>query len=299
MRKTWILLSFVVCSLINIGCRQDETQPAQATTERISQDQGSGQHGGDLKLSKGKGLVDLEPEKTSLLGVGRNSSELRPKSAPAEQIRTSTAVPHPRTQHGTAAYSHARFHGQLTASGERYDQTALSAGHPTYPFGTTLRVTNLANTKSVTVRVNDRGPSAAGRIIDVSRRAAQDLGLLHTGIAEVRLDVIEFGDGKTSHHPGIGTAAYYHARLNGRQTASGERYNQNALTAAHHNYPFGTKVRVINLTNHKSVVVRINDRGPATSGRVIEVSRRAAKQLDFLKDGTAQVKVEVVSNAQS
>lgn len=190
MRKTWILLSFVVCSLINSGCRQDETQPAQATTERISQDQGAGQHSGNPRLSQGQSLVDLEPEKTSLLGVGRSSAEPALKSTHTEQTQAGTAVPHPRTQHGTAAYSHARFHGQLTASGERYDQTALPAGHPTYPFGTTLRMTNLANHKSVVVRINDRGPATSGRVIEVSRRAAKQLDFLKDGTAQVKVEVV-------------------------------------------------------------------------------------------------------------
>ena len=307
MRKTWILLSFVACLFANSGCTQDESQPVQATIERISQNQGSRHHSENPRLNRDPRSdprldprsVDLELRTSPLMEVGTSSAEPALGRTDTEQPRTDAAAFHPSTQHGTAAYTHARFHGRLTASGERYDQNAFSASHPTYPFGTTLRVTNLANAKSVTVRVNDRSSSTADHIVSVSHRAAQGLGLLQTGIAEVQLEVVEFGDGKTFHHPGIGSAAYYHARLNGRPTASGERYNQNALTAAHQRYPFGTKVRVTNLANDKSVVVRINDRGPLIDGRVIEVSRRAAEQLDFLKDGIAQVKVEVVSNAQS
>jgi rare lipoprotein A len=80
----------------------------------------------------------------------------------------------------------------------------------------------------------------------------------------------------------------------GHTTASGERMNANALAAAHRNLPFGTKVRVENLANGKSVVVRINDRGPYAGGRVIDVTQGAAKQLGMIKSGVAKVKVTVV-----
>ena len=286
MRKTWILLPFVACSFVSIGCSQDEAQPIQTTAEPVTQEQGAG-----LKLSKGKERVDLESSDTTLK---------RTDTEPSGSLTgTLAAASQARTQQGVAGYYHPRFHGQLTASGERYDQNALSAAHHNYPFGTKLRVTNLANVKSVEVRVNDRRASTPGRIIDLSRRAAEDIDLIQSGIAEVRLEVLVLGDGKTFHHPGIGTAAYYHARFNGRQTASGEQYNQNALTASHNEFPFGTKVRVTNLTNDKSVVVRINDRGPSTPGRIIDVSRRVAKELDFLKDGIAQVKLEVLKQGTS
>ncbi|EPM90895.1 rplA family protein, partial [Pseudomonas syringae pv. actinidiae ICMP 18804] len=76
-----------------------------------------------------------------------------------------------------------------------------------------------------------------------------------------------------------GTAAYYGARHHGNRTASGEPFNQNALTAAHRQLPFGTRVKVTNLNNDKAVIVRVNDRGPHTRGRLIDVSREAAEQL--------------------
>ncbi len=82
-------------------------------------------------------------------------------------------------------------HGSLTASGERFDARELTAAHPTLPFGTHLRVTNLATGRSVTVRVNDRGPFVRGRIVDVSYTAAQTLGMVGHGIAKVKLDVVQ------------------------------------------------------------------------------------------------------------
>jgi peptidoglycan lytic transglycosylase len=81
--------------------------------------------------------------------------------------------------------------GQQTASGEKFDTNELTAAHPTLPFGTRLRVTNVATGKSVTVRVNDRGPYVPGRVVDVSHSAANALGMVESGIAKVKLDVVQ------------------------------------------------------------------------------------------------------------
>jgi len=94
----------------------------------------------------------------------------------------------------------------------------------------------------------------------------------------------------------VGFASYYDSRFDGARTASGERYDEKALTAAHRTLPFGTRVQVTNLSNGRSVVVTITDRGPFARGRVIDVSRRAARRLDFLRDGTTRVRLEVVEN---
>lgn len=89
-----------------------------------------------------------------------------------------------------------------------------------------------------------------------------------------------------------GTASYYGKAHHGKKTASGERFNQNALTAAHRTLAFGTRVKVTNLDNGRSVVVRINDRGPFGRGRIIDVSKAAAEQLNMLRSGTARVRLE-------
>lgn len=93
-----------------------------------------------------------------------------------------------------------------------------------------------------------------------------------------------------------GTASYYGARHHGKRTASGEAFDQNGLTAAHRQLPFGTRVQVTNLANDKRVVVRITDRGPHTRGRLIDLSRGAAQQLDMLRSGTAKVRVQALSD---
>jgi len=106
----------------------------------------------------------------------------RPPFAPT---RTTAATP-------VASQGIASFYteGTRTASGEKFDTHELTAAHPTLPFGTHLRVTNVATGRSVTVRVNDRGPYVPGRIVDVSYSAAESLGMVGQGIAKVKLDVV-------------------------------------------------------------------------------------------------------------
>jgi rare lipoprotein A len=91
-----------------------------------------------------------------------------------------------------------------------------------------------------------------------------------------------------------GIASYYAHEFNGRRTASGEVFDMNKLTAAHPTLPFDTIVRVTNLDNGKTVTLRINDRGPFKKGRIIDVSYEAAKRLDFVRQGLAEVRVEAI-----
>ena len=96
-----------------------------------------------------------------------------------------------------------------------------------------------------------------------------------------------------------GSAVFYSDKLVGRPLTSGEKYDKNALTAAHRTLPLGTMVKVTHLKNSKSVVVRINDRGPhGPKADIIDLSGRAAQDLDMIKDGRAKVKLEVVEAAK-
>ena len=99
---------------------------------------------------------------------------------------------------GLASYYGPGFHGKVTASGARFDMYAMVAAHPTYPFGTIVRVTHLTTNRVVVVRVLDRGPAqepqAAGVLIDLSYGAAQALGFIQDGHARVRLEVLRWGD---------------------------------------------------------------------------------------------------------
>ena len=91
-----------------------------------------------------------------------------------------------------------------------------------------------------------------------------------------------------------GKASWYGKRFHGRKTASGERFNMNAYSAAHRTLPFGTTICVRNLRNGRSVAVRVNDRGPFTRGRVVDVSHRAASTLGMVGAGTAPVSLTVM-----
>ncbi len=102
--------------------------------------------------------------------------------------------------------------------------------------------------------------------------------------------------GRTVVGPGVeeGMASYYADQYNGKPTSNGEIYDMYALTAAHPTHPFNTKVKVTNLENGRSVILRINDRGPFLKDRIIDVSLTAAKQLMMIGTGTAKVRVEVI-----
>ncbi len=97
----------------------------------------------------------------------------------------------------------------------------------------------------------------------------------------------------------IGIASYYSDSFQGRETANGESYDKNKLTAAHKTLAFGTYVKVTRLDNKRSVTVRINDRGPYIRGRIVDLSRKAAEALDLINDGHANVKIEVVSAGEA
>lgn len=91
-----------------------------------------------------------------------------------------------------------------------------------------------------------------------------------------------------------GVASYYSVGFDGKETASGETFDKNALTAAHREFPFGTILRVTNLSNDKSVEVVVNDRGPVDKSRIIDLSEAAARDIGMIEAGTAMVKIQVL-----
>jgi rare lipoprotein A len=102
-----------------------------------------------------------------------------------------------QTQTGKASFYADKFEGSPTASGEKYKHSKLTAAHKSLPFGTKVRVTNTANNQSVDVVINDRGPYVDGRVIDLSKSAAEKLGFINQGLADVKLEVVDAGDGKS------------------------------------------------------------------------------------------------------
>ncbi|GHM99643.1 hypothetical protein WSM22_11330 [Cytophagales bacterium WSM2-2] len=100
-----------------------------------------------------------------------------------------------QVQTGKASFYANSFEGRPTASGEKYNAGKLTAAHKTLPFGTVVKVTNLANNESVTVTVNDRGPFVEGRVIDLSHAAAEKLKFINQGTADVKIEIVDSGDG--------------------------------------------------------------------------------------------------------
>jgi peptidoglycan lytic transglycosylase len=150
------------------------TQPAPTSDDAFSA------QFADVLAPVGPNLVDLDlvlPDTAVDLGTFEPPREAQPNV-----LRTLGT--------GVASYYGRRFHGRLTANGERFNMNAMTAAHKTLPFGTRVRVTNPRNGRSVTVRINDRGPFIRGRTIDLSRGAAERIGMIASGHARVKLDIV-------------------------------------------------------------------------------------------------------------
>jgi rare lipoprotein A len=125
------------------------------------------------------------------IGFGcSNSVRFTSDFLPKKKIVGESSVAVGTVFYGKASYYGKKFHGRLTSNGETFDMNKLTAAHRSLPFGTKLKVTNLKNSRSVVVRINDRGPFKATRIIDLSKGAATQLSMIGDGIADVKLEVI-------------------------------------------------------------------------------------------------------------
>jgi len=109
-------------------------------------------------------------------------------------------VKHRKIMNGISSFYSEDFHGKLTANGEVYDMYGVTAAHKTLPLNTVCRVTNTSNSKSLILRINDRGPYVKGRILDCSYGAAKKLDFINAGTTNVKIEVIEWGDGKYMQH---------------------------------------------------------------------------------------------------
>jgi rare lipoprotein A len=137
----------------------------------------------------------LAPSRQASLPHDRKTSFLTDRRVAVTKKHTPFASNKNAAETQVASHGLASFYteGTQTANGEKFDTHELTAAHRTLPFGTRLRVTNVATGQSVTVRVNDRGPFVPGRVVDVSYSAAQTLGMVGGGIAKVKLDVVHEG----------------------------------------------------------------------------------------------------------
>ena len=246
---------------------------------------------------------------------------------------------------GMASFYGDKFHGRPTSTGETFDKTGFTAASLDLDWGTVVEVTNLANGKTVQVRVNDCGPHAKGRIIDLTRAAAEELDFIKDGEAKVRLRVIQpstsgptckrgawakglKAQGKSIPPPPApwdptqtmaiepanpvvpgptasprnpvptgsiqGLASFYADRFQGRPTSTGEVYDRNKFTAASKAFPYGTLLEVTNLVSGAKTEVRVNDCGPHSADRILDLSRVAAERIGLVQAGTGMVTLRVL-----
>lgn len=163
----------VVTSIMLVGCATNQHPPGPPSSDQPASVAASSKAGSKSNAKSHKKAVGNEP--------GAVSSDEQPRSA----------QPVGKKRLGEATFYASYFEGRLTASGEPYDGQAMTAAHKTLPFGTRVKVTALNSGESTVVRINDRGPFVDGRIIDLSRKAAEQLGMVHDGIADVQLQVLE------------------------------------------------------------------------------------------------------------
>jgi rare lipoprotein A len=248
--------------------------------------------------------------------------------AKTDSLTPNTFVSAGKPINGIASFYSYKLDGTLTATGERYRNALLTAASNNFKLNTWVLVTNLRNKKSVIVRINDRmhpRMKKKGRVVDLSREAARLLEFMDNGLTKVKVQPIKFifspkvkeeldslhqadslkivtdstktDSVKTDDNFMTGIASFYSSSLDGTLTATGERYRNSKMSAASNDFDLNTWVRVTNLSNNKSVVLRVNDRmhpRMQKKGRVLDLSRVAAKKLDFIKKGLTKVKVEIV-----
>lgn len=247
---------------------------------------------------------------------------------------------------GMASFYGDEFNNKLTSTGETFRQTSFMAASKELPWGTVVEVTNLSNGKTTQVWINDCGPHARGRLIDLSKAAAIDLDFIKQGETKVRLRILQASNagptcgrgawsralkkqGKAVPPPpapwdptktvaikpvnpvvpgpvltnpaspvpaGInrGMAGYYPDRLNGRSTSTGEIYDRAKFTAASKTFAYGTRLEVTNIVNGAKVEVLVNDCGPNSADRIIDLSRAAADRIGLVRAGSAAVELRVI-----
>ncbi len=231
---------------------------------------------------------------------------------------------------GIASFYSYNLDGTPTATGEIYRNSKLTAASNNFKLNTWVLVTNLKNKKSVIVRINDRmhpRMKRKGRIVDMSGEAAKLLDYKEDGLVKVKvqpviffysplvklqLDSLQAAGDSSNHIDSVkadavkntetteitGNAGIYSSNLDDTKTTTGERYRNSKLSAANNNLDLNTWVRVTNLRNNKTVILRINDRMRPEmdeKDRVVYLSRAAAKKLGFIQNAPTEVKVEVVA----
>lgn len=140
------------------------------------------------------GISSNKNKRTDRKKNNKSNKLINPSSVKTKGIK------HRKIMNGISSFYAEDFHGKLTANGEIYDMYGVTAAHKTLPLNTVCRVTNLVNKKSLILRINDRGPYIKGRILDCSYGAAKKLDFINQGTTKVKIEVIEWGDGKYMQH---------------------------------------------------------------------------------------------------
>lgn len=223
---------------------------------------------------------------------------------------------------GLAGVYPADMDGGRTATGETFFNIRLTAANNSLPLNSWVLVTNPRNKRTVILRVNDRisrYQSPKGAAMLLTAEAASAIGISRNNLVKIKIELIEPVDsvsflskhldtisGLDPRSPNTfrpkgksinGIASYYSESLEGTLTATGERFRNSKLTAASNNFKLNTWVLVTNLSNRKSVIVRINDRmhpRMKQKGRVVDLSREAARMLDFMVRGLTKVQVQPI-----
>ena len=180
-------LLLLISGLALVGCAS--TPPKQAGQPPKQTTQASKPKATQASTAKAAKPKTAQASKPKTAHASKPPTVLASKSQAAEPPKPPTA-PASKVETGQASFYSSKHHGQPTASGELYDETQLTAAHRTLPFGTRVRVTNLENQRSAVFRINDRGPFIKGRVVDVSKRGAFELGFIQEGVASVRVEVV-------------------------------------------------------------------------------------------------------------
>lgn len=185
---------------------------------------------------------------------------------------------HSYSDTGMASYYGIRFHGKKTASGEKYDMNELTAAHKTLPFNSVVRVINLSNQKSVTVRINDRGPHIKNRIIDLSKAAAQKIGLIQAGVARVSIEVLppeEVNKKKHTNTEKKGNISDNQKKLSGAATYdTGGLYNTEGVATQLKGYA----IQLISFTDPEKADMEIKKLKAKHKNIYIEVTKVGSKK---------------------
>jgi rare lipoprotein A (peptidoglycan hydrolase) len=316
--------------IVRINDRLSSRQKKKGTAITLSREAGNKIGIGRKNTVKVKveGIVTIAPDSVFVLLNDTTLKKLPDSLKTVDSLTPNAFKVIGKAVSGIASFYSYNLDGTKTATGERYRNAKLTAASNNFKLNTWVLVTNLRNKKSVIVRINDRmhpRMKKKGRVVDLSREAARLLDFMDNGLARVKVEPIKFifsqvvkqeldslhlqrdstkqADSlKTDSleketHAISGIASFYSFNLDGTKTATGEIYRNNKMSAASNDFDLNTWVRVTNLSNNKSIIVRVNDRmhpRMQKKGRVVDLSRVAAKKLDFIKNGLANVKVEIV-----